>query len=408
MTHYELVSGNKRKSWVIIIGFITFITVAAYVMAVGFGYGLDIVGIALIVSGLISFGTYWFSDKLILAISGARPATRQEFFDYYTVTENLVMSQRMPMPKLYVIDDTAMNAFATGRNPKNAVVCATTGLLTRLNRREIEAVVAHELSHIQNYDMLLMSVVTILVGVVALLSDWMLRMTMFGGGDRRNREGGQIQLIFFVVGLVLAILSPLIAQLIKLAISRRREFLADASAVSMTKNPEGMASALETISRDREPLEAANKATAHLYFADPLKNLHGAVGMFAGLFQTHPPVTERIKALRSLWYTTQVSNTSFSSQAVQHIAQLANIPISSADEKMLSAAFTETIEVVAQMSKLDTSHTPPTHQVTGLENAWREDIVDAKRSFSQTAALANASKTHDGYFVVPQVIDQDE
>lgn len=300
MTHYELVSSNKRRSWLIIGLFTAFITLATYVMVRGLGYGLDIVGFALIFSGLISFGSYWYSDTLILAISGARPAKREEFFDFYTVTENLAMSQRMPMPKLYVIDDSAMNAFATGRDPKHAVVCVTTGLLTRLNRREVEGVVAHELSHIQNYDMLLMSVVTILVGVIALLADWMLRMTMWGGSRRDNREGGQLQVIFFIAGLLLALLSPLVAQLIKLAISRRREFLADASAVSMTKNPEGLARALETISHDREPLEAANKATAHLYFADPLKNLHGAVGMFANLFQTHPPVTERIKALRSL------------------------------------------------------------------------------------------------------------
>lgn len=301
MTHYDLVAANKRKSWLIIGSFVAFITAAAYVMARGFGYGLDIVGIALIVSGLISLGSYWFSDKLILSISGARPARRDEFFDFYTVTENLVMAQRMPMPRLYVIDDSAMNAFATGRDPQHAVVCATTGLLTRLNRHEIEGVVAHELSHVQNYDMLLMSMVTILVGVVSLLADWMLRMTLWGGGKRDRENNGQFQLIFMVGGLVLALLSPLIAQLIQLAISRRREFLADASAVSMTKNPEGLAQALEIISHDKEPLEAANKATAHLYFSDPLKNVHGAIGMFANLFQTHPPVTERIKALRSLW-----------------------------------------------------------------------------------------------------------
>lgn len=301
MTHYQLVSHNKFKSWLIFGLFIAFITGATYVMARGFGYGLDIVGIALIFSGVMSFASYWFSDKIILTISGARPATRQEFFDYYTVTENLVMGQRMPMPKLYVIDDTAMNAFATGRDPKHAVVCATTGLLSRLKRREIEGVVAHELSHVQNYDMLLMSVVTILVGVVALLADWMLRMTFWGGRGKRDREGGgQLQMIFMVAGLVLALLSPLIAQLIQLAISRRREFLADASAAAMTKDPDGLARALEIISHDHEPLEAANKATAHLYFADPLKNLHGAIGMFAGLFQTHPPVSERIKALRGL------------------------------------------------------------------------------------------------------------
>ncbi len=302
MTHYDLVAANKRKSFFIIALFIAFTTGAAYVMARGFGYGLDVVGMALIFSGAMSFTSYWFSDKIILTISGARPASREEFFDFYTVTENITMGQRMPMPKLYVIDDTAMNAFATGRNPEHGVVCATTGLLSRLNRGEIEGVVAHELSHIRNYDMLVMSVVTILVGVIALMADWMLRMTAWGGERKRDNDngGGQLQMIFFVAGILLALLSPIIAQLIQLAISRRREFLADASAVEMTKNPEGLARALSKISGDREPLEAANKATAHLYFANPLKNLHSAVGLFAKLFSTHPPIEERISALKAL------------------------------------------------------------------------------------------------------------
>lgn len=300
MTHYDVIASNKRRSSLIIILFITFITGAAYVMARGLGYGLDVVGIALIISGLMSFASYWWSDKIILTLSGARPAKRDEFFDFYTVTENLCLGQRLPMPQLYVIDDTAMNAFATGRDPQHAVVCATTGLLSRLNRSEVEGVVAHELSHVQNYDIRLMSIVTVLVGLVALLSDWFLRMTSWGGTRKRDdRESGQLQLALFAVGLVLALLAPIAAELIKLAISRRREFLADATGSGMTKNPEGLARALEKISHDQEPLEAANKATAHLYFADPLRNIHGSVGWFAGLFATHPPVTERIQVLRS-------------------------------------------------------------------------------------------------------------
>ncbi len=302
MTHYQLVESNKNKSWLIVALFIAFIVGATYVMAEGLGFGLDLVGLALIFSGLTSFASYWWSDKIILTISGARAATREEFFDFYTVAENLAMSQRLPKPKLYVIDDTAMNAFATGRDPEHAVVCATTGLLTRLNRSEIEGVVAHELSHVKNYDIRLMSIVTILVGLIALLSDWMLRMTFWGSSRRRDeRDGGnQLQLIFFVVGITLALLSPLIAQLIQLAISRSREFLADASGAGMTKNPEGLARALEKIAADKEPLEAANKATAHLYISDPLRNVHSAVGMFASFFHTHPPVEERIKALRGI------------------------------------------------------------------------------------------------------------
>lgn len=302
MTHYQLIASNKRKSYLIIALFVAFITGATYLMAYSFGYGLDLVGMALIFSGVTAFASYWWSDKIILTISGARPATRNEFFDFYTVTENLCLGQRLPLPKLYVIDDTAMNAFATGRDPEHAVVCATTGLLGRLNRSEIEGVVAHELSHIENYDMRLMSIVTVLVGLIALLADWFLRMSMWGGRRRTSdREGsGQFQAVIMIVGILLALLSPLIAQLIQLAISRRREYLADATGAGMSKNPEGLAKALEKISQDREPLEAANKATAHLYFADPLKNTHGAIGMFAGLFQTHPPVTDRITALRAM------------------------------------------------------------------------------------------------------------
>jgi heat shock protein HtpX len=300
MTHYQLIEQNKRKSFFIVVGFIAFIGLASYIMAQGFGYGLDLVGFALIGSGLGSFASYWWSDKIILTISGAHEASRKEFFDFYTVTENICLGQRMPMPKLYVIDDTAMNAFATGRDPEHGVVCATTGLLSRLNRAEVEAVVSHELSHIQNYDIRLMSIVTVLVGMVALLADWMLRMS-FGSKRNSDREGsGQLQAVFMIAGFLLALLSPIIAQLIQLAISRNREFLADASGAGMTKHPEALARALEKISQDTEPLEAANKATAHLYFSNPLKNVHGGVGMFATLFMTHPPVGERIKALRGM------------------------------------------------------------------------------------------------------------
>lgn len=301
MTHYQLVAANKRRSWLIIISFTIFITAAVYLMSQAFGYGLDVVGFALIFSGIGSFISYWWSDKIILGISGARPATRQEFFDFYTTAENLALSQRLPKPKLYVIDDTAINAFATGRDPEHAVICATTGLLSRLNRAEVEGVVAHELSHIKNYDIRLMSVVTVLVGLISLLADWMLRMTRFGGGRKKSKsDSSQLQMIFFIVGILLALLSPIIAQLIKLALARRREYLADSTGAAITKNPEGLAKALEKIAHDKEPLEAANKATAHLYVANPLKNKHGAIGLFAGLFNTHPPVEERIERLRSL------------------------------------------------------------------------------------------------------------
>ncbi len=300
MTHYQLVSDNKRKSALIVFFFIIFITGASYLMATAFEYDLSLVGMALIFSGLTSFFGYWWSDKIILTISKAKPANRGEHFDYYTTVENICLEQRLPIPKLYVIEDTAMNAFATGRDAKHAVVCVTSGLLARLKRSEIEGVVAHELSHIKNYDMLLMSIVTVLVGVVSLLSDWMLRASWGNSRNRKSKDSGQIQIIILITGFVLALLSPLIAQLIKLAISRRREFSADATGVAMTKNPEGLARALEIISQDKEPLEVANKATAHLYIADPLKNQLTGIKMFANLFQTHPPIQDRINNLRKI------------------------------------------------------------------------------------------------------------
>lgn len=300
MTHYQLVAQNKRRSFLIVAVFIFFIVGAAYLMAEGFGYSLDIVAWALFFSGTTSFLSYFFSDKIILGISGAKAASRKEFFDFYTVTENICLGQKMPMPKLYVIEDSAMNAFATGRDPQHAVVCATTGLLRRLNRSEIEAVIAHELAHVKNYDMLLMSIVTILVGLIALLADWMMRMTFWGGSRKRNNENtGQLGAVIAIAALLLAVLSPLIAQLIQLAISRRREFLADASSAAMTKNPQGLIKALTKISQDVEPLEAANTATAHLYISNPLKNASGTHA-FAKLFNTHPPVQDRIKALQEM------------------------------------------------------------------------------------------------------------
>lgn len=303
---YEAEAANKRKSGLILVLFFLFIGLAVYFMSQAYawysGYeagGLGMVGIALIISGLMSFGGYYFSDRIVLGISHAREADRKKDFDFYTVAENLSLSKGLPKPKLYVIEDTAPNAFATGRDPKHAVICVTSGLLEKLNRTELEGVLAHELTHIKNYDTRLMSVVSVLVGMVALLGDWLLRAG-FRGRNNRNQDlnlGG----LLFIIGLVFAFLSPLISQLIQLAISRRREFIADAGSVLMTRQPDGLISALQKISADKEPLEAANKATAHLYIANPFKNkIGGSVGWFAGLFNTHPPVEERIKALKAM------------------------------------------------------------------------------------------------------------
>lgn len=297
---YERVEDNKRKSWLIVSIFVVFIVAAAYIMARGLDLGPGLVGWALIISGVMSYVSYYYSDKLILSLSGARPANRDKDFDFFTVAENLSRVARIPVPKLYVIEDTALNAFATGRDPEHAVVCATSGLLASMNRTQLEGVVAHELSHVKNYDTRLSSIVVILVGLVALMADWFLRISFWGGGRRnRDNDNGQLGAVLFVVGLILALLSPIIAQLIQLAISRRREFLADAESAKITRYPEGLAQALEIISKDKEPLEAANKATAHLYISNPLKNQKSAVGWFASMFDTHPPVQERIKALRS-------------------------------------------------------------------------------------------------------------
>lgn len=296
-TYYELVDANKARSGMVIAIFIAFITAATYLICYTLGFDLSAVGIALILSGTLSFISFYYSDQIILTLSGAIPASKKDHFDFYTVAENLARPAGIPMPKLYVLEDSAMNAFATGRDPEHAVVCATTGLLQKLNRTELEGVVAHEMSHIKNYDTRLMSIVTILVGLITLLADILLRTNIRGKSNRE--DNGNLGSILMIAGFVLALLSPIIAQLIQLAISRRREYLADATGASITKYPEGLASALEKLSKDKEPLEAANKATAHLYITNPLKNNKNSIAWFSNLFNTHPPVAERIKALRS-------------------------------------------------------------------------------------------------------------
>ncbi|MEK7497311.1 MAG: M48 family metallopeptidase [Patescibacteria group bacterium] len=305
---YEAVEANKFKSTAIIVLFSIFVAVAVFFISQAFaiyqGYepgGLGIVGIALIVSGVMSMGGYYFSDSIILGISGARPANKKKDFNFFTVSENLAIGAGIPMPKLFVIEDSAPNAFATGRDPKHAVVVATTGLLEKLTRTELEGVVAHEFSHIKNYDIRLMSIVAVLVGMIALLGDWLIRSTWYGGRRSNDNDDNKGAGIIMLIGIIFAILSPIVAQLIQLAVSRRREFLADASSVGMTRQPAGLISALKKISDDQEPLEAANKATAHLYIVNPFKEGEKrTVGWFAGLFNTHPPVAERLKALQKM------------------------------------------------------------------------------------------------------------
>ena len=298
MNIYSQINSNKLKTWVIISLFIAFITTVVYVYGKSLGYGLSYAGIALIISGVMSFISYYYSDKIILGMSGAKLIKKSDNPELFRVVENLCIGAGLPMPKIYVIDDSAPNAFATGRDPKHAIVCVTTGILDKLNKTELEGVIAHELSHIKNFDIRVMSVVTIFVGLVALLADMFMR-SMWYGGSRKSRESNNSQSIFLFIGIILAILSPLIATIIQLAISRKREFLADASGALLTRYPEGLASALAKIAKDKEPLEAANNATAHLYIENPFKGkISGS--WFANLFNTHPPIEERIKILRSM------------------------------------------------------------------------------------------------------------
>ncbi|MDP2914418.1 MAG: zinc metalloprotease HtpX [Candidatus Aminicenantes bacterium] len=292
---YEQIASNKRKSFLLVTFFLGLIFVLAYVLAELAGMGNGGLVVALLIAVGISFASYYGSDNITLAISHARPATKEEFPYLYNVVEGLAIAAGVPAPRCYVIDDTAPNAFATGHSPKNSVICVTTGLLQKMNRAELEGVVSHEMSHIKNLDIRLMTLTVVMIGIVALLSDWIMRTFMWGG---RRKIGGRDKsgagAIFLIVGLVMALLSPLIAQFIRLAISRKREFLADASGAMLTRYPAGLASALRKLEDDTEPLEAANKATAHLYIVNPLKNIKGAVNK---LFSTHPPIEERIAAL---------------------------------------------------------------------------------------------------------------
>lgn len=296
MTIYSHIESNKVKTWFIMGLFIALITTLVYIYGKASGFGLSYAGIALIISGIISFISYYFSDRVVLAMSKAKPIEKSQNPELFRIVENLSIGAGLPMPKIYVIEDTAPNAFATGRDPKHASVTVTTGLIGKLSEAELEGVIAHELSHIGNYDIRVMSIVVVLVGIVALLADFFMRSMWMGNRDGENRNA---QGVFLVIGIVLAILSPIIATLIQLAVSRKRELLADASAVLLTRYPEGLARALEKIGKDKEPLEVANNATAHLYITNPFKG-KVAHHWFTGLFNTHPPIEERIKILRSM------------------------------------------------------------------------------------------------------------
>jgi len=294
-TLYTQKDKNIRKTWFLIFIFLIFIIGLGWVFSYQFQSPAILV-IAVIFSSSMSFVSYWYSDKIVLKMSKAKEIEKQDNPELYRLVENLCITAGLPMPKIYIIDEMSPNAFATGRNPEHAVVAVTRGLLEKLNRSELEGVLAHELSHIGNRDILLQTVVVVLVGMVVLLSDWFVRWSVFGGGKRGSREGGgQFAGIMVLIGFALAILSPFIATLIHMSISRKREFLADADGALLTRYPEGLASALEKISGDTTPLKAANKATAHLYIANPFKKKK-----ISKIFSTHPPIEERVNALRGM------------------------------------------------------------------------------------------------------------
>ncbi|EKD56342.1 MAG: hypothetical protein ACD_58C00218G0003 [uncultured bacterium] len=296
---YSQIDSNKRNTIFLMGIFLVFIIAIGWVFSSYYNQP-SILYIAVGISFFQAFFSYYYSDKVTLAISGAKEVAHDDNKELYHIVENLCITAGLPIPKIYIINDTAPNAFATGRDPKHAVICMTTGLLQKLNRTELEGVIAHELSHIGNYDIRLMTIIVVLVGIIALLSDWFLRWSWLGG-RRRDSESSQLDGILGIVAIVLVILSPIIAMLMQLAISRKREYLADASGALLTRYPEGLASALEKISGDQEPLEVANKATAHLYITSPFKDGEKrSVKWFANLFNTHPPIEERIKKLREM------------------------------------------------------------------------------------------------------------
>ncbi len=295
MNMYQQIDKNKRETVVIIALFMVVISAIGWFVGEYYyeGAGIPFLGMALIFSGISGFISYYTSDKMILSLSRAHEVNFEAAPDLHKLVENMCIASGIPKPRIYLIDDTSMNAFATGRDPQHSVICFTTGIVQRLEKRELEGVIAHEMSHIGNYDIRLMSIVSILVGTIMLLSDWFTRGAFYGGGRRRSSNSSSGGSIFFLVGLVLLILSPIIATLIKLAISRNREYLADATAVLITRHPKGLADALAKLAMDQEILEAANGATAHLYIVSPIK-VKAAV---TNLFSTHPPIEDRINRL---------------------------------------------------------------------------------------------------------------
>ena len=302
---YDLVASNKRRSVLLALGFIVILVVIGWAVSLVAGLGSWGVVFALVVAGALAFLSYWKSDAVALAMSRAKPADPQQYRRLHNLVEGLCIAAGLPKPRLYIIEDEAPNAFATGRNPKHAAIAVTTGLLEKMNRVELEGVLAHELSHIKNYDILVSTLAVTMVGAVALLSDIGIRMLWWNGG-RRGRDDRQdsnpLGVILLIVGLVVIILAPLIAQLMQFAVSRKRESLADLTGVQITRYPPGLISALEKLKQDSTVVHAASRATAHLWIEQPTAQTpeEGRLSRLNRLFDTHPPLEERIAALREL------------------------------------------------------------------------------------------------------------
>lgn len=289
---YSQIDANKRKTWFLIGIFITFIFGLGFALQYGLGYGPESIVVAGLVSIVMSLSSYYAGDKIALSTSGAKQISKEDNPYVFRLVENLCITAGIPLPKIHIIDSPALNAFATGRDPEHASIALTTGIIAALENEELEGVIAHELSHIQNYDIRVMTVVIVLVGLISILAQGFLR---FGGGRRRGDNDNRGGNILGVIALVLLLLSPLIAELIKLAVSRKREYLADASGSLLTRYPEGLARALEKIQASTTPLATASTATAHLFIANPFKGK-----TFTNLFSTHPPIADRIAKLRGL------------------------------------------------------------------------------------------------------------
>ena len=293
---FEDIQKNKIKSWFIVLLFLVFISFIVYYICLALDLGTTSIVIAMIFSIASTWGSYYYSDKIVLGLNKARPATEEENLRLVNILEALVVSSGLnTMPKLYIVEDSQPNAFATGRNPENAVICVTTGLLKKLEYYELEGVIAHELAHIKNYDIRLSAVVSVMVGFVVMLSDWFTRIT-FWGGTRDSDDDSKGNAIAMIIGLIFLILAPIFGKLMQLAISRKREFLADATAIEFTRNPDGLISALQKISGDSSELKVANKATENMYIVTPFRNKKNS----SNLWSTHPSIEDRVEALRNL------------------------------------------------------------------------------------------------------------